>query len=216
MLLHELRTEVVHYCRLMSQIGLVKLTSGNISRRDPDSGLVAISPTSLPYELMTPADVVIIDLDGRVVEGHLQPSSEHRVHLAIYRARPEVNAVVHTHSEYASTLAVMNEGLPCVIVNLAFAGGSIDVAPYCTPGTWALGESAVQGMGAKKGVLLQNHGVVAAGSTLLDAFTNAVYIEEGAHMVLAARAAGGAVTYLSDDEVRKIQLAYAPAAAVTK
>ena len=204
MLLHELRSEVVRYCRLMSSTGLVKLTSGNISVKDGESGLIAVSPTSLDYDVMTPADVVVVDGDGHVVEGARRPTSELPLHLAMYAARPDVAAVVHSHSAYATALGLTGEELPMVIINQAGVGGSVPVAPYRTPGTPDLGRIAVETMGRRKSVILQNHGVVSCGATLGEAFSLATYVEEAAHIYLTARMAGGQIHTLTQEEAEHI------------
>jgi L-fuculose-phosphate aldolase len=204
MLLHELRWEVVRYCRLMASTGLVRLTSGNISARDQETGLIAVSPTSLAYDEMSPADVVVADLSGRVIDGARRPTSELPLHLAVYADHPEAGAVVHSHSVHATALGLIDEELPLVIINLAGAGGAIPVAPYQTPGTPELAEAAVKAMGNRKAVMLQNHGVVTWGGSLGEAFSLATYVEEGAHIYLAARMAGGSVHKLDEPEARHI------------
>ena len=208
MLLHEQRTEVVRYCRLMASTGLIKMTSGNISIRDKASGLIAVSPTSLDYDVMTPADVVVCDFEGKVVEGTRRPTSELPLHMAIYHGRPDVVAIVHTHSIYATAQGLTGAELPMVIINQAFMGGSVPVAPYRTSGTPALGEIALECLGEKKSVILQNHGLVSVGSSVGEAFAIATYVEEAAHIYLTAKMVTTNPSTLPQEEAGRIVASY--------
>ncbi|MGN6523864.1 MAG: class II aldolase/adducin family protein [Actinomycetes bacterium] len=190
MLLAQLRADVANAGRALVTAGLVRGTSGNVSARDSDSGLIAVTPTGAPYESLAPEDIVVTDLEGAVVEGVWEPTSELGLHAAVYRARPEVGAVVHTHSPYATTFAVLGEALPPVHYILAKAGTTVEVAPYARYGTAELASNCVTTMGASNGVLLANHGVVAVGARLSAAMAVAEAIETTAELAWRARVIG--------------------------
>jgi len=187
----EQRTEVVEYCRRLAASGLSCGTSGNISLLDRDSGHVAISPSSMDYGDITAADVVLLDLAGRLVDGQRRPSSEWGMHLAAYRARADINAVVHTHSPAATTLAVLGWELPAVHYMIALGGSAcVPVVPYHTFGTAALADAVGAGLARCRACLLQNHGVLAGGSDLPAAFSLAEHLEFCADLYLRARSVG--------------------------
>ncbi len=120
-------------------------TSGNLSAYDEESGRMVITPTSVPYEEITPEDMVVMDLDGTVYEGTRQPSSEWRMHAAVYQAKPETGAIIHTHSPYATAFAVNHRKIPVILIEMVpFLGGDIPLARFAYPGTAAVGEEAVK------------------------------------------------------------------------
>ena len=156
-------------------------TSGNLSVFDRESGKIYITPGSFPYEEMTPEDIMAIDLDGNILEGKHSPSSEWRMHTAIYRADERVNAIVHTHSPYATAFAINHMRIPAVLYEMVFfLGGDIPVAEGAIPGTPEVGENCVPVLKERKGCLMANHGALAVGDTLDRAYTRAVYIEDAA------------------------------------
>ncbi len=156
-------------------------TSGNLSIYDREEGRMYITPSSYPYELMTVEDVMVIDLEGNILEGIHKPSSEWHMHAAIYRANDSVNAIVHTHSPYATSFAINNMRIPTVLYEIVyFLGGDIPVAEGAIPGTDAVGENCVKVLKDRYGCLMGNHGALAVGDTLPKAYTRAVYIEDAA------------------------------------
>lgn len=156
-------------------------TSGNLSIFDRETGHMYITPGSYPYEIMTADDVMIIDLNGNIIDGPHRPSSEWRMHAAVYRAKEDVNAVVHTHSPFATAFAINNMEIPAVLYEmLYFLGGNVRVAEGAIPGTDAVGENCVKVMDNRNGCLMGNHGVLAVGPDLPSAYTRAVYIEDAA------------------------------------
>lgn len=156
-------------------------TSGNLSVFDRESGKIYITPGSFPYEKMTPEDIMAIDLDGNILEGKHSPSSEWRMHAAIYRADKRVNAIVHTHSPYATAFAINQMRIPAVLYEMVFfLGGDIPVAEGAIPGTPEVGENCVPVLKERNGCLMANHGALAVGDTLDRAYTRAVYIEDAA------------------------------------
>lgn len=199
-----LRREIVETCRAMNALGINQGTSGNVSARS--GSRLLITPSGLPYAEMAPEDIVAMPLDaddGRH-EGALAPSSEWRFHLDITRARPEVGAVVHTHSTYATALAICGREIPAVHYMIAAAGGpTIRVAPYATYGTAELSKNALQALEGRSACLLANHGVIATGPTLKRALWLAGEVETLAKQYVLAEALGGG-RILPDDEIARV------------
>ncbi|MEY9978690.1 L-fuculose-phosphate aldolase [Lysinibacillus sp. RC79] len=194
------REKVVRHCQLMIRNGLTKGTGGNISIYVPSENCVAISPSGIPYEELTAADIVLIDLEGQIIEGHHKPSSEWAMHTMVYKRRPELKAVVHTHSIFAKTLSCLREPLPAVSYLVAVAGKAVQCAEYASFGTPALGENALKAMEGSKAVLLANHGLLAAGANVEEAFNIAEEIELCAEVYIRARSIGTPVI-LDDQEM---------------
>ena len=201
MLLAAERQAVVDGGRAMVRAGLTKGTGGNLSQICRRRGLVAISPSGLDYAVMQPADVALVDLDGLTVEGAYKPSSELGFHLALYRQRPAVGAVVHTHSVYATTLACLGWELPAVHYLVGFAGHKVPVAPYATFGTDELAANVAVTMGHHfNAVLLANHGLVAVGGDVPAALNTAEEVEFVARIYYQTKCAGTPVL-LPDKEM---------------
>ena len=190
MILREEREQVVEYCRMLTTHKLTKGTGGNISACNREKGLMAISPSGMDYFKTEPEDVVVLDLEGRVVEGRRIPSSEAEMHRLLYVDRSDVNAVVHTHSTYATTLACMRWNLPAVHYLVGFAGHDVRCAPYATFGTPELARVAVEGMKGRFAVLLGNHGLLAAGPNMHYAFNVAEEIEFVCEIYWRSKAVG--------------------------
>lgn len=205
MLLSELRAEVAGTALGMFRLSLVRGTSGNISARDPESGNVAITPSGMDYEKVQPEDIDVIDLEGEVVEGNRRPSVEKPLHLAFYRGRPDVLAVVHTHAPYATALSMVCSEIPTAMPEIIFTlGGSVPVAPYTTPGTEKLGLEALEVIGDRGGVILQNHGTVTIGESLDRALYRAVALENAAYIYYLALQIGKPFL-LPAEEVRALR-----------
>ena len=201
MLMRAEREALVDYGKKLSLEGLCPGTSGNLSVYDPDSGLMAITPSGLNYFETCPEDIVITDLSGNIVDGGLSPSSELNLHAAFYRAKPEARSVVHTHSVFCTTLGILGEPVRAVHFMIGAANSrEIPLAPYVTFGTQALAEVAVRFCGGSKAVLLANHGLVTCGGSLADAFELAVTLEYVAQLQYRARCAGSP-NVLDDEQV---------------
>ncbi|NLL37884.1 MAG: L-fuculose-phosphate aldolase [Fretibacterium sp.] len=177
MLLQKEREAVVEYGKKLVTCGLTKGTGGNISVFDRSLGLMAISPSGMDYFKTEPEDVVVLDLTGRVREGVRKPSSEADMHRILYSGREDVNAVVHAHSPFATTLACLEMSLPPVHYLIGLAGHDVRCAPYETFGSPALAEAAFEGMKDRYAVLLAHHGLLAAGPSIQYAFNTAEEIE---------------------------------------
>lgn len=189
--------------RALDARGYMPSKSGNLSVRT-DRGCL-ITPSSLPYAATTPADLVEIGPDGAVLAGHRRPSSEWRLHAAVYAARPEARAVVHTHSPFATALSCARQDIPPFHYMIALGGGGdIRCATYATFGTAALAEACVAALAGRKAALLANHGVVALGTTLAGATTLAAEVENLARQYLALRGAGLAPVLLSRAELAEV------------
>ena len=194
------RAAVVEMGKRLIEKHLVAGSWGNISCKAGDGALIAITPSGLGYEQQSPEDIVLVDLDGRVVEGERIPSSELPLHTAIYRAVPEAKAIIHTHSIYASALAAMRKPVPAIIEDIVqIIGGRVSCAEYALPGTQELAENAVAAMGGRKAVLLANHGAVCWGKSLDDALIVAEILEKAAQIAIICQGCGGAVELSSQD-----------------
>lgn len=206
MQLQKLREEIVEYGLKMLNTGLVESTGGNLSALDPESGLIAVKPSSIPYEKIKPEDVVIIDKEGNVVEGRLKPSSETPMHTYMYRSRPGVRAVIHTHAPFSTVLAVVNKELPIVTQDLAmFAGENVHVAPFQPPGTKDLGEIANKYIGTSDVVLLQNHGTLAVGASLQIAYAATWALERAAMAYCYSLMMGEKFTTVPNDVAQNLR-----------
>lgn len=203
MLLAQERKQVVEYCKKLITAGLTKGTGGNISVWNREAGLYAISPSGMDYFLMTPKDVVVMNLSGEVVDGEKKPSSEWALHRIFYEKRKEFNAIVHTHSVYCTVLATNREGLPASSYLVAFAGKDVRCADYASFGTPELARMAYEGMEDRNAVLLANHGLVTGGSDILHAFQTAEQIEFCAEVYVKARSIGKPVI-LPEDEMERM------------
>jgi L-ribulose-5-phosphate 4-epimerase len=172
---------------------LVAWTSGNVSARVPGEELVVIKPSGVPYDALTPETMVVVDLEGDVVEGELAPSSDTATHCFIYRALPDVGGVAHTHSSYATAWAARGEEIPCVLTAMADEfGGPIPVGPFELIGGEDIGRAVVETLSGHRSpaVLMHGHGVFSIGATALAALKAAVMCEDVARTVHLARAFG--------------------------
>ena len=201
--LQELGRSVVEAAQQMEVSGLVEGTAGNVSCVDESRSYALITPTGVAYSQLDAAELPIVDIDGNLLSGRYLPSSELQMHLEVYRARPDVRSVVHTHSRFATTFAVLNRPIEAVHYVLAFAGASVEVAPYRTYGTRELGECCVGTLGSRNAVLLQNHGVIAVGATASKALNVAQVVEYTAELFWRAQSIG-TPTILSDEEMARV------------
>ncbi len=188
MLLPDAREAIVTTCQELSRAGLVVGTAGNVSVREGD--LVAVTPSGVRYPGLAPELVGVHRLDGSAVEAPLAPTSELPLHLAIYAARPEVNAVVHTHSPAATAVSTLVNEVPTVHYYAAMFGGPVLVAPYATYGTEELARNVVRALHDRTACLMGSHGAVAIGPDLGTAHDKSVYLEWLCDVYLRASSAG--------------------------
>lgn len=191
MLLEKERKLVVEYGKKLVNLGLTKGTGGNISICNREEGLMAISPSGMDYFETKPEDVAVLNISyGKQVDGAYKPSSEHAMHRIFYTGRDDINAVVHTHSTYATTLATMGWGLPASNYLIAMAGPDVRCAPYQSFGTPELAQAAFDYMKDRYCVLLENHGLLAGSADIAQAFNIALLIEECCQTYYLATVAG--------------------------
>jgi L-ribulose-5-phosphate 4-epimerase len=208
MRLEKLREDLVRLHAELPRHRLVVWTGGNVSVRDPRSGLVAIKPSGVRYEDLTAASMVVLDLDGSVVEGDLKPSSDVASHLYVYRHRPDVNGVVHTHSRYATAFAAVGRPIPVYLTAQADEfGGPIPCAGFAFIGDDSIGQLVVDGIGRSPAILLKNHGVFTVGQSAEAAVKAAVMVEDIAATVWAALQLG-TPDILDDDAVERLHRRY--------
>lgn len=200
-----LRADLVEACRSMNRLGINKGTAGNISVRAGDGFL--ISPTGIPYDRLTAEHVVKMNWEGSF-SGDVLPSSEWRFHCDILRARPDLNAVVHTHSTHATALAILGKDIPAIHYGIASAGGStIRCAPYELFGTQALADRIIEALEGRRACLLAHHGMIAAHATIAKALSLAVTVEELAQLYLLCSSAGEP-PILTEDQIAEVLIKF--------
>lgn len=186
-MLEHLRQEVWKLHLELPKNNLVAWTSGNVSARDPETGLVVIKPSGVKYEDLTPDNLIIVDLQGKVVAGELKPSSDTASHLTIYRHRPDVFGIVHTHSRYATAFAAVNQPIPVVLTAMGDEfGGPIPIGRFALIGGEEIGKVVLESIGSSSAVLLKNHGVFTIGPSAEAALKAAVMVEDVAATVWLA------------------------------
>ena len=190
-MLEKLKEELVHLHLELPKNNLVVWTSGNVSGRDPQTGFVVIKPSGVRYEALSPENMVVVDLYGRVVEGKHKPSSDTLAHVYVYRHRPDINGVVHTHSTFASAWAAVGKPIPAVLTAICDEfGGPIPVGAYARIGSDEIGREIVRSIGASPAILMKNHGVFTVGRTAEEAVKAAVMVEDVARTVFYAMQLG--------------------------
>ncbi len=210
MLLPALREEV---CRLHAELpknNLVAWTSGNLSARDPETNLVVIKPSGIKFPDLTPENMVVVDIDGKIVEGDYKASSDTASHCYIYRNRPDVFGVVHTHSRYATAFAVLGRGIPCLTTAMGDEfGGPIPCGGFALIGGEEIGALVVETLKDSRSpsCLLQSHGVFAIGKDAEHAIKAAVMTEDNAAIVWLASQLGTPLT-ISDEDIAKLHHRY--------
>jgi L-ribulose-5-phosphate 4-epimerase len=210
-MLQDLRQEVCWANRMLREHRLVAWTSGNVAGRDPASGLVAVKPSGVLFEDLAPETMVLVDLDGRVVEGRLKPSVDTATALYILRQMPEVHAVIHTHSGYASSFAALGKDIPVYLTEHGDAFGiPIPCGNYAKIGGTQIGEEVVRVLRATGGrcpaVLMRSHGVFTVGRTVRGALKAAVVVEDIARTVHLAIAKGAPIPIPPEEAERLYQV----------
>ncbi|MFH1155268.1 MAG: L-fuculose-phosphate aldolase [Pseudomonadota bacterium] len=203
MILSHERSAIVTFGRKMLASNLTTGSGGNLSLMNRRENLVAITPSGIEYTDLEPCHILVLDPEGNLVDGTGKPSSETGLHLALYRHRPDISAVVHTHSVYATTYACLNREIPAVHYLVGFSGKKVPLAPYATYGTQALTTAVISHIGQYNAILMANHGLVAVGPTLTRAFNTAEEIELVARICFQAESIGTPVI-LPDDEMDRV------------
>ncbi len=187
MLLNQLRNEIYHLHAELPRNHLVAWTSGNVSGRDPDTGFVVIKPSGIRYEELTPESMCVVDTEGKLIEGKNKPSSDTFAHVFVYRHRPDVNGIVHTHSTFATAWAAAGRPIPAVLTAICDEfGGPIPVGAYARIGTDEIGQEILRSIGSSPAILMKNHGVFTLGKTPEAAVKAAVMVEDVARTVFYA------------------------------
>jgi len=190
-MLEDLRKEVLEAALQLVRYGLVTLTGGNVSGRDKESGYIAITPSGMDYEKLDPEDIVIVDSKGNMVEGKWKASVDLKDHLYIYRNKPNLYGIIHTHSPYACSFAMLHQEIPCCSTTLANeVGGSVPISKYSPVGEGGIGSAVIEAIGDKNACLLANHGVIAVGISVRHALVAAVMLEDGAKVYHLAKCKG--------------------------
>ena len=207
-MLEQLREELWQLHLELPKNNLVTWTSGNISARDPRSGLVVIKPSGIKYVDLRPEHMVVVDLEGDIVEGTLKPSSDTASHLYIYRARPDVNGIVHTHSRYATAFAALGKPIPVYLTAHADEFGvPIPCGGFALIGGEEIGQVVIDAIGSSRAVLLKNHGVFTVGPDAEAALKAAVMVEDIAATVWLALQIGQP-DEIAPDDVAKLHYRY--------
>lgn len=182
------------------------MTSGNVSGRDPDSGLIVVKPSGIDFDVLTPDDMCVVDVDGKLVEGRLKPSVDTATHVYVYRHMPNVGGVIHTHSNYATAFAAIGKPIPCYLTAIADEfGGAIPVSDYAKIGEDEIGREIVAKIGTCPAILMKNHGVFTVGRTAADAFKAAVMVEDIAKTVHLALCIGQPLEIPAEEVARAHQ-----------
>lgn len=199
---HSVRVEIVEVAQALDAMGLMPNKSGNVSCRI--AGGFCVTPAAVPYRELTGDAVAQVTFGEELADGGPRPSSEWRMHGAIYAARPDVTAIVHTHSPHATALACAGRGIPPFHYMIALAGGDVRCMPYATFGTAELAARAVQGLEGRRAALLANHGVIAVGPSLRVALSVALEVENLAGEYLQLLAAGLTPQLLDPAELQRV------------
>lgn len=190
MILEKERQSIIETGKRMIIARLTTGTGGNLSIFNREEGLIAIKPSGVPYQTMQAEDVVILKPTGEQVDGKLKPSSETKFHLDIYQARPDINAILHSHQVHATTIACMGIELPAVHYLIGWCGDKVPLAPYATFGTQALSDNILSVLGDYRACLLENHGLITLGADLNQAFDIAEELELVAQIYIQAKSMG--------------------------
>jgi len=184
------KEELIHAALALKEYRLIALSGGNVSLRTPKSH-VLVTPSGMLYETMVPSDIVVLDIEGNIVEGTRKVSVDTDAILYILKKLPEVNSVIHTHQVYASAVGLVEDVLPAAVTTLPNAClGPINVAPFRSAASLEMGIIAVEYLNNKRAVILKNHGVITVGGTLKEALYSAVYLEDAAKTYIMSKVLG--------------------------
>ena len=190
-MLENLKKEVYRAHIKLWENRLVMWTSGNVSARDPKTDLVVIKPSGVSYDKLLPDNLVVVDLNGNIIEGNLKPSVDMATHLYVYKHRPEVMSVIHTHSTYASAFAAIGKPIPVCLTAMAdFFGRDIPVGELVLIGEEEIGKEIVRKIGNSKAIIMKNHGPFTIGASVNEALKAAIFLEETAKVLIMSRILG--------------------------
>ncbi len=207
-MLEKLRQEVWQMNLELPKNRLVTMTSGNVSGRDRGTNYVVIKPSGVKYEDLKSSDMVVVDLEGKVIEGELRPSFDTLTHLYVYRHRQDVNGIVHTHSNYATSFGALGEPIPVCLTAMADQfGGPIPVGAYARIGEEEIGKEIIRSIGESPAILMKNHGVFTLGPSPRTALKTAVMLEDLAKTVFLAMLRGAPLE-IPEEEVKRAHKKY--------
>jgi L-ribulose-5-phosphate 4-epimerase len=206
-MLEKLKQEVWEYNMELPRRGLVVMTSGNVSGRDPETNLVVIKPSGVNYATMQPEDMVVVDLDGNKVDGALKPSVDTLSHLHIYKKRADIFGVCHTHSTFAGVFAALGRPIPACMTTTAMLGGRIPVGEFVPVNEDEIGKEVVDKIGDKKAIILKHHGVFTIGKDAYHATKMAIEVEEIAKITYYAMLLGDPAE-LTDEQIAMFKHTY--------
>ena len=190
-MLENLKKEVYQAHLKLWENRLVMWTSGNVSARDPKTDLVVIKPSGVSYDRLSSDNLVIVDLNGKVIDGELKPSVDMATHLYVYKHMPDVMSVIHTHSTYASAFAAIGKGIPVCLTAMAdFFGCNIPIGNLVLIGEEEIGKEIVRKIGNSKAIIMKNHGPFTIGTSVNEALKAAIYLEESAKTLIMAKILG--------------------------
>ncbi len=210
MKLIEERKKIIDISCKLIDLGLIQDGHGNISMYNHDIGLAAITPSAVPYGDRDIEDICVVDLEGRIVEGNWNKTSETPLHLIYYRNRPDITAVIHTHALKATVFSVIgNESMPMILNEAAMGiGGEVPIAPYARPGTEQLAEVTYNAVGKGFAAIMAHHGLITIGYTIELAFAATVAVETTADTIIMARSMGIQPNILKENEVKILREMY--------
>lgn len=194
MLLKDIREEIVTLGNFLLDEKLVHDMQGNISYFDRESGMIAITPSAVPYRIRKAVDICVVDIEGNVLVGENRPTSEIALHTALYKKRSDIRAIIHTHPVHAGVFSITHEPIPQALTEVTMGfKGEVPVAPYACPGTQKLADLICRAMKSKSACILANHGLVTVADTLGKAIQMTLAIEDEANMVIMARSMGAEI-----------------------
>lgn len=194
---------VIETGKKLDRYGLIALSGGNVSWR-MDSGEILVTPSGMIYEDLTPEDIIVMDIDGNILESKRRPSVDTIALLYIFQKRPDIKGIIHTHQPYATALGLIEDEIPCNLTTLANAArGDVKVAPYSSAASLDMGVKAVDYLGEQLAVVLKHHGVIGVGDSLKQALYSCVYLEEACKTIVAARSCGRELAMMNQEQIRE-------------
>ncbi len=200
------KEEIIKTGLTLKKNALVSLSGGNVSIRMPDNKIL-VTPSGVDYDTMIPSDIVVLDIDSNIIEGEMRPSVDLIALLYIYRKMTRVNAIIHTHQPYATAIGMVYDEVPFAVTTLAnAAGGKVNVAPFSSAASLAMGEETVNNIGDSNAVILRNHGVITVGKTIKQALYAAVYMEEALKTFFIASSLGNPILLTSEQYEEAVRI----------
>ena len=200
------KNKIIETGLLLKKNELISLSGGNVSMRMNDDKIL-LTPSGMDYEAMVPDDIVVLDTDGKIIEGDRRPSVDSEALLHIYNNMERVNAIIHTHQPYATAVGMVYNKVPFAVTTLANAvGGEVNVAPFSSAASLAMGEETVNNIGDSNAVILKNHGVITVGKTIKEALYAAVYMEDALKTFFIAKSLGEPVLLTDEQYLEAIEV----------